>query len=84
MKKKDITLVAVVVIFSSVFAIVISNFIFTEPEDQAQTVERVEVITSEFNEPSNDYFNEDSINPTKLIRIGDSDDNQSPFFRSDD
>jgi|AntRauTorckE6833_2_1112554.scaffolds.fasta_scaffold00718_9 hypothetical protein len=83
MKKNDLTLIAVVIIFSSVFAVIISSLLFTGPDEQQQTVEKVQAITSEFNEPNDEYFNNESINPTKLIRIGDGESNESPFIQSD-
>ncbi len=79
MKKKDLTLIVVVVIISAALSFFLSSFLFGDPEADPIEVEIVESITDEFNNPSEDYFNEDSINPTQLIRIGGDEGNISPF-----
>lgn len=74
MKQKDIALFLVVAIFSAVFSVLLSNFLITPAESKKQTAEVVGAISAEFQTPTadNKYFNKDSINPTKLIQIGDS------------
>lgn len=84
MKQKDITLIIVVVIFSSIFAFLLSSMFIGSPETQPQRAETVEPITAEFNEPDNRYFNREAINPTQLIRIGGQGGNQSPFYQPED
>lgn len=78
MKTKDITLLIVVGIASTVFALAISSLLFSSHKNQQQKVEVVKAINPEFNTPSKTYFNEESINPTQNITIGNSD-NQNPF-----
>ena len=79
MKQKDIITIMVVSFISAVMSIVISNMLITTPKNRKSTVEIVESISSEFNKPNEKYFNsKDSINPTKLIEIGDSS-NQNPI-----
>lgn len=78
MKQKDITLVLVVGIASAIFALVISNIVFSSPKKRTQQAEIVDVISPEFKVPDKTYFNNDSIDPTQIIRIGDNT-NQSPF-----
>lgn len=77
MKSKDIYLVVVVGIASAVLALVISNLLFS-PKKHLQTAEVVEPISSDFTTPDKKYFNEQSIDPTQIIRIGDNS-NQTPF-----
>lgn len=78
MKQKDVLLIIVVVIFAGIFSLLISNFFFTPDSNKNLTAEKVEEITSEFQEPDSRVFNENAINPTQLIEIGDSN-NTQPF-----
>ena len=82
MKKKDFTLIIVVVFISAVVSFFVSAAIFGSPESEPQEAEVVDVITSDFTEPGDKYFNEESVNPTQLIRIGDDEGNISPFGQS--
>jgi hypothetical protein len=83
MKRKDIILIVVVGVVSAVFAIVISNVLFASPKQRTQKAEVVEVISPEFKAPAEDdkYINSESIDPTQIIRIGDSS-NNTPFPKS--
>ena len=80
MKSKDISLVVVVGIVSAVIAVLVSSVLFSSKADRQQTVEVVEPITADFMTPSNDskYFNNDAINPSQTITIGEST-NEQPF-----
>lgn len=80
MKQKDIALFMAVGMVSAVFSVVISNFLITPSKIKKQQAEEVTAISSEFSVPSSDskYFNKDSVNPTKLIQIGEGT-NASPF-----
>lgn len=71
MKQKDILLVVVVAIVSGVLSTVAAK-IFAGDGSRQERVEVVDRITSEFTQPNDKYFNENSINPTQLIRIGNS------------
>lgn len=77
MKQKDVALIIVVSFISVVLSLVVSNYIFGSNEKKL-TAEVVTPITAEFNEPNKKYFNEQSIDPTQIIRIGDNT-NQQPF-----
>jgi hypothetical protein len=78
MKRKDFLLIAVVIILASVISIVISSAFISSESDRQQSVETVEALPSEFDRPPTDYFNEESVNPTQDIEIGDDPNNQ-PF-----
>jgi hypothetical protein len=78
MKQKDIVLIIVVIFISAVFSIVLSGAIISNPKSRSQKVEVVEKISSEFPSPNAKYFNDKSIDPTQLIRIGDNT-NTTPF-----
>lgn len=78
MRDKDIILIIVVVFFSAVSSYVLSNMLITSPKNRQATVEVIEPISAEFPEPNPKYFNDQAINPTKLIQIGDTA-NTDPF-----
>ncbi len=81
MKQKDWTLIAVVVVVSGVLSFVLSNFLFGGTKNRQEKVEVVEPISSEFQIPSEKYFNKNSNNPTQIIKIGDGNNNNTPFNR---
>jgi len=76
-KQKDIALIIVIVFVSGVLSFFISNKFISSPKHDLKAA-KVDPITADFNEPSNRYFNDKSINPTQLIRV-DNNANQSPF-----
>ncbi len=78
MKQKDIVLIVIVIVFAGIVSIVVSNFFFTPDNTKNLTAEVVDPITSDFQQPDERVFNNKAINPTQLIEIGDSKNNQ-PF-----
>jgi hypothetical protein len=78
MKRKDITLVLVMVFISAVVSFMVSKWVFGSPQNREQKAEIVEEITSDFSDPPVKYFNANSINPTQLIIIGGAP-NPNPF-----
>lgn len=78
MKQKDIALIIVLVAISAVISFLLSGWLFATPEDRQQEVEKVDVITSDFEQPDNKYFNASSVNPTQNIKIGPGE-NPNPF-----
>jgi hypothetical protein len=81
MKQKDIALIIIVVFVSGVLSFVVSDMLFGKPADRQQKAEVVDVITSDFSLPSEKYFNVNSIDPTRLIEIGETN-NPNPFGNS--
>lgn len=81
MKQKDVALIIVVVFVSGVLSFVVSDVFFGKPADRQQKAEVVDVITSDFSLPSGKYFNANSIDPTQLIEIGETN-NPNPFANS--
>ncbi len=69
MKQKDVLLVVVVAIVSAGLSLLLTS-VFAGDSTRKEKVEVVEKITSEFTQPNDKYFNDNSINPTQLIRIG--------------
>ncbi|MEI7521897.1 MAG: hypothetical protein WCJ86_00305 [Candidatus Saccharibacteria bacterium] len=78
MKRKDILIIVVIATISGILSLVLSNLFITAPKNRQEKVEVVELISPEFKRPDSRYFNADSINPTKIIRIGDNT-NPQPF-----
>ncbi len=78
MKRKDILIIVVIAMISGILSLVLSNLFITAPKNRQEKVEVVELISPEFKRPDSRYFNADSINPTKIIRIGDNT-NPQPF-----
>lgn len=79
MKQKDIILIIVCVFISAVLSLILSNLFIGSPNNRQTSVEVVDRITSEFNEPDKRYFNENSVNPTQEIQIGGNNTNQPAF-----
>ena len=78
MKQKDTTLIIVIAVFSVVFSLVFSNLLLSGVSAKQQQAEVVSPISAAFQQPDTKYFNRESIDPTKIIRIGEGS-NQSPF-----
>ncbi|HEX7633157.1 MAG TPA: hypothetical protein VF401_02410 [Candidatus Saccharimonadales bacterium] len=78
MKRKDIALIAVIVIVSAVISLVVSNAIFGSPSSHGQKAEVVQPITADFPQPDSRYFNKNAFDPTKTITIGQNA-NPDPF-----
>lgn len=78
MKQKDIGLIITTVFFAVVIAVIFSKMVISSPKNRHQQVEVVEPISANFPEADKKYFNEQSVDPTRLIQIGDSS-NPQPF-----
>lgn len=78
MKQNDIALILVISFISVIVSIFASNLIFNTSKDKKLEAEVVNAITTEFNQPDKKYFNDESVNPTQIIRIGENA-NQQPF-----
>lgn len=81
MKKNDFTLIAVVVIVSAVFSLIVARVFISSPNNRQEKVEVVGPITTDFPEPDKRFFNDRSVNPTLIIEITPND-NQNPFRQS--
>ena len=78
MKQKDFALIIAVAGISAIFAIALSSLFIVSPKNRNETAETVEPMVADFPAPSEKYFNDQSIDPTQVISIEDSN-NQSPF-----
>ena len=80
MKQKDLVLIIIVVFFSGIFALLLTQLVLVPKKNRELTAQKVDPISAEFKKPETDdkVFNSQAINPTKLIQIGDSS-NKDPF-----
>lgn len=78
MKRKDILLIAVIVIISGAISFFISSLLFKVPKAQETKVEVVQPITPDFVTADDRYFNASSFDPTQNINIGNNQ-NPTPF-----
>jgi len=78
MKSKDWEIIGIVVIVSGVLTFAIASLLFGGGHTKPLRVEVVAPISSDFPLPNTKYFNNDSLNPTQEIKIGE-DSNTSPF-----
>jgi nitrogen fixation-related uncharacterized protein len=79
-KQQDLAILIVAVVVSAVIGAVVANFIFGGAANKQYQVKQVPSISSNFDTPGDNspYFNNDSIDPTQLIRTGQNN-NKQPF-----
>lgn len=78
MKQKDIVVILVAGFVAAVISIFVSQALFVPKKTKNLTAEKVNPISAQFNEPDKEVFNDTSIDPTQLIKIGDNN-NTNPF-----
>ncbi len=78
MKQKDLAMILLIAGIAAVVSLFVSRAIFASTANRQQQAEVVDVVSTEFTNPSHKYFNSNSIDPTQLIRIGDNS-NNDPF-----
>lgn len=78
MKQNDFVLIFAIVVVAIVSSLLLSNFLIAPPKNRQTKVEFVEQISDSFPLPDGKYFNNESINPTRLIKIGEGP-NPNPF-----
>lgn len=78
MKKNDIAIIILIASIALVASFFVVKSIFGEPQSAQLTAEKVDPIASSIEQPSNQIFNSNAINPTVVIQIGNPS-NQQPF-----
>lgn len=78
MKPKDWSLIGIIIMVSAVMSFVIANFTIGTRKTNKLKVESVTSLTDQFPLPNTKYFNNNSINPTQEIKIGEGT-NENPF-----
>jgi len=80
MKQKNIAIIVAVAIVSAILSFALATFLFGGKKIYNLKAPTVEPISAEFKLPSDQYFNNQSLDPTKNITIGDST-NDKPFIK---
>lgn len=78
MKKNEIALLILIVAISIGIAYAVGSSIFGKTGAEPVEVETAKAISSDIVRPAENIFNENAINPTVPVRIGDPS-NQQPF-----
>lgn len=78
MKQSDIALIVLVAGVSAIMSFIISGAVITNDSNRSQPVEKVNAITSDFSSVDTTVFNQNAINPTRIITV-DSETNNNPF-----
>lgn len=78
MKKNEIALLILIVAISIGIAYAIGQSIFGKATTKPVEVETVNAISADIEQPSESVFNQNGINPTVPVKIGDPS-NQQPF-----
>ncbi len=76
MKKEDVAILGVIALFSIVVSLFVPKMLFGSNHNLQ--VEKVPVITDSFEAPSHRYFNNQSLDVTPYIQIGNNN-NITPF-----
>lgn len=80
MKQKDIATIIAAVGVAAILSFLLCSKLINTPANRQQKVEVVTPITPEFNLPDKAVFNNEAINPTKVIQIGPNT-NEQPFVK---
>ncbi len=80
MKQSDVALLIIIVFFSVLVTSLVGNKVLQPPKDRKAKVEVVEKISADFPQPDPTVFNDQALNPTREITIG-NDANQQPIQR---
>ncbi len=72
MKKSDIAALIFVASISVIIAYFVAGAFIGNPGEDTTTVKTLSEISAEVEEPDSSIFNEDAINPTVEVFIGDS------------
>ena len=78
MKQKDIALIIVIAAISASLSFALSHFLFSGDQSRQEKVAVVDSITTDFTTPDPKFFNPQSIDPAKLIEVGNGN-NANPF-----
>lgn len=74
MKQSDIITIILVAISGTVVAFLSVNALLGDPNEKTAEVKTIDVIASELEVPDPEVFNEDAINPTIEVYVGECED----------
>lgn len=78
MKQKDIATIILIAGFAAVISFAVSSYLFSSGDHSKQQAAVTQPIEASFKTPNTQYFNDKSIDPTQLIKIGGQG-NDQPF-----
>lgn len=78
MKQKDLALIIVLAVISAIISYFVSAQFISKPTDLKAEVKTVEPISDVMPDADERYFNDKSLDPTEVIKIGGQE-NQQPF-----
>lgn len=78
MKQKDLSILLVSILVGVTLSYIVAKVVINKSSNLDQQTVTVPVITTEFQAPSSKYFNSNSIDPTQIINIAPSN-NQNLF-----
>jgi hypothetical protein len=78
MKEKDLPIIIIIVFVSAIASFFLSRTIFASSSSRQQQVDIVQSISSTFPTPDPAYFNNNAVDPTQLIQVGNNN-NTNPF-----
>ncbi|MBP6924905.1 hypothetical protein KBE46_00705 [Candidatus Saccharibacteria bacterium] len=71
MKKTDIAMLVLIAGASVLVSSIALNSILGDPSEKTRDIQVTDTISNSFTEPSSDIFNDEAINPTVQIVIGE-------------
>lgn len=78
LKQSDVAMLVLIIALAGTAAFFVGNYVINTPQSRSAKVEQIVPISEKFSAPSDEVFVEDYINPTELIEISNSN-NQQPF-----
>ena len=78
-RQKDIAALILIVSIMLVASYMVGDAVINSPKNRSAEVEVVTPISPDFPAPDLKIFNDQSINPTEIIRIGDGKKTDKPF-----
>lgn len=82
MKQEDMASLLLIVGISLIVSFIGARAILGSPDDRSKEVQIIRPIEAGIDTPSEKIFNDDAINPTELIDIGDTQ-TDTPFVESE-
>jgi hypothetical protein len=79
MKQKDLPILVVIIVVSAIFSVFITKFLILPKSNKPLNAEKVDSISADFQKLDSTIFNEQAVNPTKKITIGDSQNTKTGF-----
>lgn len=70
MKNTDIALVIMIALVATVISYFVGNALLGDPNEKVTSVEYMDVISSDVNDPDIESFNVDALNPTVEVYVG--------------